>query len=481
MLGAGRNWQTIWTPGGPVEVRPSAGTVQQQRWRARIITALLAYGIYWSAGFRWGRRGGLAVIGCYALAVLVLVGWLVWAYRGERGRLRRIRKGWPALADALRLTYRDVHGTRWHPGLTGFVRDEHGFRVGVVMVAGQVPGDFQDAAEAIAHAWGVARVEVSTPYQGRVVLRAYLTDPLAVAYGSEIVTRDPQRQDAWHLTVRVGELGPDDEFTLAVTEAGTPVLVSLTDSAHALTMGTTRSGKSISANVVLANASVRRAVRVFVIDPNAVAAAPWYRTAHRVSLDTHPAAATEVLREIRAEMEARKHLLVAGRTDRLTGFTDTLPLLLVVIDEVANYTRHPDKAAAKAFEAELIAIASQGAKFGVRLWLYAQKPSSEVVSTAIRANLSARICFRVDTIDDFLMAFPEGRELPLTAADRSIPAGVGIASVGEMTTPTRVRGVYLPTEACWAVSDALCQAGRKVRDEQAAATVRVLGTAGGAA
>jgi S-DNA-T family DNA segregation ATPase FtsK/SpoIIIE len=79
------------------------------------------------------------------------------------------------------------------------------------------------------------------------------------------------------------------------------------------------------------------------------------------------------------------------------------------------------------------------------------------------------------------MAFPEGRELPLTAADRSLPAGVGVASVGAMTAPTRVRGVYLPTEACWAVSDALCASGRKVRDEQTAAPVHVLDAAGGAA
>jgi DNA segregation ATPase FtsK/SpoIIIE-like protein len=127
----------------------------------------------------------------------------------------------------------------------------------------------------------------------------------------------------WRVTVGIGELGPDDEFTLAVTEAGTPIRVSLTDAAHALTMGTTRSGKSISANVLLANAAVRRAIRSYVIDPNAVAAASWYRTAHRVVLDTHPGPATEVLREIRAEMEARKHLLVTGRTDRLTAFTDT--------------------------------------------------------------------------------------------------------------------------------------------------------------
>ncbi|MFD3471340.1 hypothetical protein ACFWWM_34310 [Streptomyces sp. NPDC058682] len=53
----------------------------------------------------------------------------------------------------------------------------------------------------------------------------------------------------------------------------------------------------------------------------------------------------------------------------------------------------------------------------------------------MRTNLSARICHRVDTIEDYLHLFPDGRDLDITAADRTMPQGVSIASVGDMRTP----------------------------------------------
>lgn len=179
-----------------------------------------------------------------------------------------------------------------------------------------------------------------------------------------------------------------------------------------------------------------RDVRLIVIDPNLGAVAPWWRTAYKVSDAVHPDEPTEILRWVREEMQRRERLFWSGRTDRITEFSPELPLLLVVIDEVANYTRHPDRKARERFEVELLAIASQGAKFGIRLWLLTQKPSADVLTTAVRTNLSARICHRVDTVEDFLHLFPDGRELDITAADRTMPQGVSIASVGDMRTPS---------------------------------------------
>ncbi|MGW5343307.1 hypothetical protein [Streptomyces sp. HUAS TT3] len=100
----------------------------------------------------------------------------------------------------------------------------------------------------------------------------------------------------------------------------------------------------------------------------------------------------------------------------------------------------------------------------MRLWLLTQKPSADVLTTAVRTNLSARICHRVDTVEDFLHLFTDGRELDITAADRTMPQGVSIASVGDMRTPFRLRSVCLPTEACWQINDPMCAEGFKVRD-----------------
>ncbi len=440
-----------------------------------IVVALVVYLRVRAHDGVWASR---LLLAGYALA-LVLAGVYLLGWRA------RVRRSWAHLTDSLGLSYLAPDTGLRLPALVALRRRSGGFVVRVRMLPGQTPAAYVAAGEAFAHAWGVYRVDVSSDARGRVELRAWHADPLAVTRRADLAGRQGQAAAAHResrvpgrpdpeppsptarpaAAVPVWVWGPDDAFPLAYTDVGEPVSLSLARSAHGLVAGTTRSGKSIAANVLLANASIRRAVRTVVLDPNAVAAAPWYRTAWRVSLDTHPAEPTAILREVRQEMESRKALLVANRADRITQFSDSCPVLLVVVDEVANYTRHADKSAAKEFETELMAVAAQGAKFGVRLWLYTQKPSSEVLATAVRSNLTARLCFRVETTEDYLMAFPEGRELAITAADRTMPQGVAVASVGDMRVPALVRGVLLETEDCWTVSDAICANGGQVRAE----------------
>ncbi len=440
-----------------------------------VVAALITYLRVRSHDGVWASR--LLLVGYGVAVALVVVNLLGWR--------ARVRRSWAHLTDSLGLSYLAPDTGLRLPALVELRRRPGGFVVRVRMLPGQTPAAYVAAGEAFAHAWGMHRVDVSSDARGRVELRAWRTDPLAVTRRADLVGRHGQAAAAHRQSgvpdrpdpeppsptarpaaaVPVWVWGPDDAFPLAYTDSGQPVSLSLARSAHGLVAGTTRSGKSIAANVLLANASIRRAVRTIVLDPNAVAAAPWYRTAWRVSLDTHPAEPTRILREVREEMESRKALLVANRADRITQFSDACPVLLVVVDEVANYTRHADKSAAKEFETELMAIAAQGAKFGVRLWLYTQKPSSEVLATAVRSNLTARLCFRVETTEDYLMAFPEGRELAITAADRTMPQGVAVASVGDMRVPALVRGVLLETGDCWTVSDAICANGGQVRAE----------------
>lgn len=314
-----------------------------------------------------------------------------------------------------------------------------------------------DLAPRIADSWGCHRVEVEQPKPGKVRLRGIRYEPLADCVGSPLMANGQP-------TVRPGQLSSTSSIHLAMDQHGQPIEVTLATSAHGLLAGVTRSGKSITVNTLLASASLMRDVRMVIIDPNLAAAAPWWRTAHRVSSDQHPSEATELLAEVRAEMETRQGLFWNGRTDQLTDFDEDLPLYLVVIDEVTNYTRHADKKAAEAFQAELLGLASQGAKFGVRLWLIAQKPSADVVPTAVRTNLTSRVCHRVDTTEDFVHLFPDGRQLGISAADREMPKGVSIAHVSGMRAPVRAKSVYLPTEACWTISDALVDAGYQVRD-----------------
>ncbi|MBT2457336.1 hypothetical protein [Streptomyces sp. ISL-86] len=71
----------------------------------------------------------------------------------------------------------------------------------------------------------------------------------------------------------------------------------------------------------------------------------------------------------------------------------------------------------------------------MRLWLLTQKPSADVLTTAVRTNLSARICHRVDTTEDFLHLFPDGRELPPGPPPNSWPT----SSNAKPSTPSTTR------------------------------------------
>ncbi|MEU8962701.1 FtsK/SpoIIIE domain-containing protein [Streptomyces sp. NPDC048491] len=317
---------------------------------------------------------------------------------------------------------------------------------------------WQDASEGLRDAWGMRRIRISQPKPGVIVARGFRREPL------EAVIRSPLLGPDGSPACRPGQFVSTDDVLLGWDEDGTPIALNLALSAHALIAGATRSGKSITVNTLLAYASLMRDVRLIVIDPNLGAVAPWWRTAYKVSDSIHPDEPTEILRRVREEMQRRERLFWSGRTDRITNFSPDMPLIVLAIDEVANYTRHPNRKAHERFEAELLTIASQGAKFGVRLWLLTQKPSADVLTTAVRTNLSARICHRVDTTEDFLHLFPDGRELDITAADREMPPGVSIASVGDMRTPVRLRSVYLPTEACWQISDLMCADGLQIRE-----------------
>jgi S-DNA-T family DNA segregation ATPase FtsK/SpoIIIE len=415
--------------------------------------------------------GGLAA---WATAHYYALPHALWADRHTRRALFRraaIRRNWKRQTQQLGLGVANPVPGRLarlcnrkpgpqHPPLRSSA-DPYGVTLHTRTLLGVDLDRWQGQSGHLRNAWRAERVRVTQPAPGRLDLRVLLRDPLAEDAPSPLVAR---AGDGWRCTVTPGSLDPYADILWGHDDDGHPVTSSLAGGVHGLIAGATRSGKSIGANTLLAAASLSRNVRLTVIDPNLATVAPWWRTAYRVTDSGDPDVAAALLTEISDELEGNKALFWEARTDRVTEFTADRPLHVVVIDELPNYTRHADRKKAERFTAALLRFASQSAKFGGRLWLIAQKPGADVLSTTVRMNLSARLCYRVDTSEDFEHLFPEGRSLPFTAADRSLLPGVGVAVVGSMPTPARFRSVYLPTEACWAIGDAICAAGGQLRE-----------------
>jgi S-DNA-T family DNA segregation ATPase FtsK/SpoIIIE len=429
----------------------------------------------------------IALVFCLGVVAFAFFGYHLWHLvrylwadvhlKASMRRALRIRWTWKALARRLDLAPVDkskignqgptTHQTgpvpRLIPSLSTKV-DLFSVRCTIRTVPGVNVTRVEARQEDLCNAWRVGRVKV-TGVPGVITARAFLREPLEAIIPSplvrEVVIDD---QSAWETVIKPASLRPTDPVLWGISEDADQVTSTLAGGSHGILAGRTRSGKSICGNTLLAVGSLTRHVRLVVIDPNLAAAAPWWRTAYRVTDSTDPDDATVILDEIIDDLEQRKGFFWKQRTDRIVKFSDDVPLYLTVVDELSGYTSHPDKRKADRFVASLLKFAAQSAKFGGRLWILTQQPGSSTFPTAIRMNLTDRISFQVDTADDFKMMFPDARELPVTAADRSMPQGVGIASVGGMKTAERFRAVYLPTEACWSISDAICAAGGQLRE-----------------
>ncbi|WP_067574436.1 FtsK/SpoIIIE domain-containing protein [Nocardia acidivorans] len=341
---------------------------------------------------------------------------------------------------------------------------------------------YADRRGQLVMALNVREVNVSADVGERVVLWLKVRDPLTEMHVSHLL--DPATRarieaavkaattpaeeaqylteacrDA-QLTVPVNSLSCNDDITLMIDQNGGWITVNLAAGAHGAAQGASRSGKSVFLNNLLAAASLMRDVRVVIIDPNSALAAPWWRTAYLVSTSSNPAEATKILAQVNKELKAREHLFWSGRTDRITHFSPELPLYLVVIDEV------PEFAGNKEFQAEFKRFGAQAAKFGGRGYPAGQKLDEDSLSPATKANLFDRFCFRVETQQAMKHVLENAVALQaagLDAVDEKMPQGVAIVRTRRHPETTRARALYLPTEGCWAISDAIVAVRGEVR------------------
>ncbi|WP_051966660.1 FtsK/SpoIIIE domain-containing protein [Kitasatospora mediocidica] len=145
---------------------------------AAVVLAAAWIGYSWAVT-RLGPTGGVLLLTLYAA---VPAGW--WAYRTYSLR-SRIRRGWPDLSYALGLwqqaplpRFDATYEYTW-PRIARFRRHADGLDILIGLLPGQVPEQLAQHVQAIAHAWRVHRVEVTSPRRGAVVLRAWTSDPLA--------------------------------------------------------------------------------------------------------------------------------------------------------------------------------------------------------------------------------------------------------------------------------------------------------------
>ncbi|MBA3733905.1 MAG: DNA translocase FtsK [Actinobacteria bacterium] len=190
--------------------------------------------------------------------------------------------------------------------------------------------------------------------------------------------------------------------------SGTAVWTDLARMPHLLIAGTTGSGKSGCINALLTSVLLRSTpdeVRMILIDPKRIELGFYESIPHLLApVVTSPKQAAAALANVVAEMERRyeklsilraRNLPEANRTLRQRG-EQALPYLLIVIDELADLMM----ISPQAVEDAVIRLAQKSRAVGIHLVLATQRPSVDVITGMIKANVPSRIAFAVSSQTD---------------------------------------------------------------------------------
>jgi len=193
---------------------------------------------------------------------------------------------------------------------------------------------------------------------------------------------------------------------LGLDISGNPVVIDLKKMPHGLIAGATGSGKSVCINTILVSLLYKAdpsEVKVLLIDPKMVELAPYNKIPHLVSpVITDAKAATAALKWVVEEMERRYELFAHSGVrdiDRFNQLTaehqmgEKLPYLVVIIDELADLMM----VAPNDVEESIARIAQKARACGIHLLVATQRPSVDVITGLIKANIPTRIAFSVSS------------------------------------------------------------------------------------
>ncbi|WP_419258270.1 FtsK/SpoIIIE family DNA translocase [Campylobacter fetus] len=218
------------------------------------------------------------------------------------------------------------------------------------------------------------------------------------------------------------------ELTLALGKdiVGDPFITDLKKLPHLLIAGTTGSGKSVGINAMLLSLLYRnspKTLRLIMIDPKMLEFSMYNDIPHLLTpVITEPKKAISVLSNLVAEMERRYKIMSETKTKNIETYNEkikkdggeTLPFIVVIIDELADLMM----TSGKEVEFHIGRLAQMARASGIHLIVATQRPSVDVVTGLIKANLSSRISYRVgQKIDSKVILDQMGAESLLGRGD----------------------------------------------------------------
>ena len=258
----------------------------------------------------------------------------------------------------------------------------------------------------------------------------------------------------------------DDDKKLLVTFGqdimGNPVTWQINKTPHMLVAGSTGSGKSVCINSLIVSMLMRTKpdeVKLVLVDPKKVELSMYNGVPHLLApVVTDARKANIALKKIVVEMERRYDLFESSGTKNIEGYNKLvdkkneedpnldmkrLPFIVVIIDELADLMM----VAAKEVEDSIMRITQMARAAGIHLIVATQRPSTDVITGVVKANIPTRVAFAVSSqIDSRTILDMTGAEKLLGKGDMLfLPQGENI--------PIRVQGTFISDDEIKAVVD----------------------------
>jgi S-DNA-T family DNA segregation ATPase FtsK/SpoIIIE len=231
-------------------------------------------------------------------------------------------------------------------------------------------------------------------------------------------------------------------FAIGKDIAGKAVAADLARMPHLLVAGQTGSGKSVMINTILTSMLYRNSpsdLKLILVDPKQVELKPYDDIPHLLSpVITEPEKCISALKWAVAEMERRYKALADAGKRNIVEYNSVkqgegMPYIVIVIDELADLMMM----AARDVEALIVRIAQKARAVGIHLILATQRPSVDVITGLIKANVPARIAFTTASqVDSRTIIDQIGSEKLLGQGDM-------LLLTADMPKPKRVQGAFI--------------------------------------
>ena len=235
--------------------------------------------------------------------------------------------------------------------------------------------------------------------------------------------------------------------------SGTPVVADLDKMPHLLVAGQTGSGKSVMINAILTSLLYRNApsdLKLILVDPKQVELKPYDDIPHLLTpVITEPEKCISALKWAVAEMERRYKALAEVKKRNIAEYNelkeDNMPYIVIVIDELADLMMM----AARDVEALVVRIAQKARAVGIHLVLATQRPSVDVITGLIKANVPARVAFTTASQVDSRTIIDQ------IGAEKLLGQGDMLLLTSDMPKPKRVQGAFIGDDETVRVTDFL--------------------------